>query len=261
MLSFPTTKQKNKKEISNSLEKPSKKRKIQSSIEIDESEESEELKPFLSMTARELDKSFMNPIIKQNKKLLDDASNSIEEKKESFQIIMNMLGVETLEYETLSLNNQPKIYPDNFTAKSLQELDSEHLQMIEKNLENNMLNNEFQSCLLLFLKLSKMKKELKTKEEILHAKIQSAQMLKSNTNSTESSLRSLADKMNQIGFLIHTISEKKRKLKEIEEDDYIVPLLTRHQTLRLIPIFTSCYNCDPLFLMIVKVFQKRKEIE
>jgi hypothetical protein len=43
--------------------------------------------------------------------------------------------------------------------------------MIEKNLKNSILNNEFQSCLLLFLKLTKMKKELKTKEEILHIKI------------------------------------------------------------------------------------------
>jgi hypothetical protein len=260
-VSFKTTKQNNKKEISNFKEKPSKKRKVQPSNdidEIDESEESEELKPFLSMTARELDKSFMSPILKQNKKILDEASNSIEEKVESLEIIMNLLGIETFEFETLSLNNQQKIYPDNFTAKSLQELDSEHLQMIEKKVENSILNNEFQMCLLLFLKLSKMKKELKTKEEILQAKIESALMLKSNSTSTESSLRSLADKMNQIGFLIYTISEKKRELKEIEEDDYIVPLLTRHQTLRLIPLFTSCYNEELLLDTIVELFQRKE---
>jgi hypothetical protein len=57
------------------------------------------------MTARKLDKSFMNPIIKQNKKILEDGSNLIDEKKESFKIIINMLGVKTLKFETLSLNN------------------------------------------------------------------------------------------------------------------------------------------------------------
>jgi hypothetical protein len=214
------------------------------------------------MSAREIDKVFKSSALKSNKKILEDATISVEEKVQSFEIICNLLGVECLLFDVVNLNTSQRIYPSLVnSAKDLQNLNSEELLLIERNLETSSINNEFQSCLILFLKINRMKLENKSKDEILAAKLNSAEMMKSNTNANLSSLRSLSDKMIQIGHLIQTISEKKRELKEIGEDEFLIPSVTRHQMLRLIPFFNTCYCSETLVSLIVDLFKKKNEIQ
>jgi hypothetical protein len=143
----------------------------------------------------------------------------------------------------------------------LESLNSNELEKLENTLGSNKSQIEFQSCLILHLKINQMKIEGKSKDEIQNAKIKSALLLGLCQNVSNKSLLGQCSKMIQISFLIAFVSALKRDLNEIEKNEYILPLINKTLLLKIMTMFNSCFEFQPLSLMLNEIFSKVKEIE
>jgi hypothetical protein len=180
-------------------------------------EDLNEIKLFQQLSTREVDSILNSKQMKEYKKNLNDVATCIQERIEAFENILSTLNLTKIDYQILNL--QKKCYPDFvISAEDLESLNSNELEKLENTLGSNKSQIEFQSCLILHLKINQMKIKGKSKDEIQNVKIKSALLLGQSQNVLNKSLLRQGSKMIQIGFLIAFVSALKRDSNEIKKN-------------------------------------------
>jgi hypothetical protein len=180
-------------------------------------EDLNEIKLFQQLLTRQVDSILNSKQMKEYKKNLNDVATFIQERIEAFENILSTLNLTKIDYQILNL--QKKCYPDFvISAEDLESLNSNELEKLENTLGSNKSQIEFQSCLILHLKINQMKIKGKSKDEIQNVKIKSALLLGQSQNVLNKSLLRQGSKMIQIGFLIAFVSALKRDSNEIKKN-------------------------------------------